>query len=100
MPSRSKSDLTLPGLAGYERVVYRDDEVYVIDHGGFKVTWYRDRPQQYSPIPYEKPNVFFVVGGARDTGKSTTLEFLAERYLEHGACVVDLHGEEDGEGLA
>ncbi len=100
MSSRSKSDLTLPGLAGYERVVYRDDEVYVIDHDGFKMTWYRDRPQQYSPIPYEKPNVFFVVGGARDTGKSTTLEFLAERYLEHGARVVDLQGEEDGEGLA
>jgi len=88
------------GLAPYERLVYQDDEVYVIDHDGFQVAWYRDRPHQYSSMRWERPDTYFVVGSTKGVGKSNTLEFIADLYRKHGACVVDLNGSTDGEGLA
>lgn len=47
---------------------------------------------------FNKPLVYFAVG-RRGTGKSTLLEHIAQKYLEHGACILDLYGSLDGEAI-
>ncbi len=59
------------------------------------VHWHR-RPAEFS---FKKPNLHVVVG-ARDEGKSNLLELMGEEYAMEGACILDLSGARDGEGLA
>jgi hypothetical protein len=50
-------------------------------------------------IQYKRPDVWFILG-KRGGGKSSLLEHIGTKYLEEGACICDLFGSRDGEGLA
>lgn len=60
-----------------------------------EVIWLRGREK----VSYTKPNTWFVMG-IRGSGKSSFLEHVGIEYLKRGACIVDLFGSRDGEGLA
>mgnify|MGYP000716381316 CR=1 FL=1 len=60
-----------------------------------KIYWIRGNEN----LSFNKPQTFFVLG-IRGSGKSSLLEHVGMRYLEHGCCVFDLFGSRDGEGLA
>jgi len=75
-----------------------DDELWIDrDYSGLKVSWLARRGE--ADIDFTRSRSWFAIG-VRDSGKSSLLEFLATRYLEHGACVFDINGAADGEGLA
>lgn len=60
-----------------------------------EVVWVRGGER----ISYTKPSTWFVMG-IRGSGKSSFLEYLGTEYLKRGACIVDIFGSRDGEGLA
>ena len=60
-----------------------------------KVVWARGNDK----ISFNRPNVFFITG-IRGAGKSSLLEHIGEKYLEHEHAIFDLFGSKDGENLA
>ncbi len=48
---------------------------------------------------YTRPKTYFIIG-ARNSGKSTFLEYIATKFFERGSPVIDLFGSSDNEGLA
>jgi len=50
-------------------------------------------------ITFSKPSTWFVLG-VRGSGKSSLLEHIGIHYLKKNACIIDLFGSRDGEGLA
>jgi hypothetical protein len=60
-----------------------------------RIQWTRD----YEKIEYNKPQVIYVEG-TRETGKGVLLENFGMHYLSYNACVLDLLGALDAEGLA
>jgi hypothetical protein len=59
------------------------------------IMWHRDR----SEINFRKPNLWVTVG-AKESGKSVLLERVGEECALEDACIFDLSGARDGEGLA
>jgi len=60
-----------------------------------KIFWRRG-DQRFS---FSRPKTYFSLGQI-GTGKSTLLEHIGVSHLEKGACILDLFGSADGEGLA
>jgi len=61
-----------------------------------KVKWIRGNHR----ISFNRPDVWFGIG-QRGTGKSSFLEHVGCNYIEESnACICDLFGSRDGEGLA
>ena len=60
-----------------------------------KIKWVRGNDK----INFRRPDIWFVQG-VHGSGKSSFLEHIGEQYLRKDACVVDLFGSRDGEGLA
>lgn len=60
-----------------------------------EVFWIRGNEK----ISFTRPHIWFVLG-VRGAGKSSLLEHIGVQYLKKGACVLDLFGSRDGEGLA
>jgi len=61
-----------------------------------KVKWIRGNHR----ISFNRPDVWFGIG-QRGTGKSSFLEHVGCNYIEEAnACICDLFGSRDGEGLA
>jgi len=48
---------------------------------------------------FTRPHTIFALG-VRGTGKSSFLEYVGLKYLDHNATILDLFGSRDGEGLA
>ena len=61
-----------------------------------EVVWIRGKNEK---ITFKKPHTWFVLG-VRGSGKSSLLEHIGIQYLKRGACILDLFGSRDGEGLA
>ena len=80
-------------------LLLENDDYTSYDYGGFVVNWRKDRPAARAEIDWKKPYIWYTVGGARDTGKSNFLEFVASAYLRHGAALLDLNGADDLENL-
>lgn len=61
-----------------------------------KIKWVRGNHR----LSFNRPDVWFGIG-QRGTGKSSFLEHVACNYIEKSnACICDLFGSRDGEGLA
>jgi hypothetical protein len=60
-----------------------------------RIQWTRD----YEKIKYNVPQVIYTEG-TRETGKGVLLENFGMHYLSYDACVLDLLGALDAEGLA
>ena len=60
-----------------------------------KVKWVRS----YERFNFTRPSTYFVLG-VRGSGKSSFLEYIGTKFIEHNAVILDLFGSRDGEGLA
>lgn len=60
-----------------------------------EILWIRGNDK----ISFKKTSTWFVLG-IRGSGKSSLLEHIGIQYLRKGACIIDLFGSRDGEGLA
>ena len=76
-------------------VILLKNNTWIAEDEQMGVRWHRGR----TDINFKRPNLWVCVG-ARDQGKSNLLERLGEEYAYEDACVLDLSGARDGEGLA
>lgn len=60
-----------------------------------KLKWIRSHER----FNFTRPSTYFALG-VRGSGKSSFLEHIGAKFIEHNAVVLDLFGSRDGEGLA
>lgn len=60
-----------------------------------KIVWCRGSER----IAFNRPFTYFALG-LRNSGKSSLLEHIGEKYLENGSCIFDLFASRDAESLA
>lgn len=60
-----------------------------------KLKWIRSHER----FNFTRPSTYFVLG-VRGSGKSSFLEHIGTKFIEHNAVILDLFGSRDGEGLS
>lgn len=66
-------------------------------HNPFHIIWKRGSGQ--TDLTFTSPMTFYSEG-MRGSGKSTLIEAIGLQYLQRGACLLDMFGSVDAEGLA